>query len=276
MYKQTAGFTYDQIKCDSDRVMGLDVSYHGCKVATVYGVYMPNNSGTTSRTQLYIDPLNQPSAIIEVSSGHAPYLVLGDMNTELSNNATLNKNWYARKPLNSHSVLLCDFLCDNELIICNTKRSSDNFTYPKGRHTSYIDVVFIHAYAHDNIINCNVLQHDHVNNNDHIGVMWELCVEYTDAPVYGLKYARKSQRRPKWEDAEFRTTYIQSLRSALTPIPAVDPNCVKAANAQAVMRVSPLIVDAGYAGDHMTVPLIKSGRYCTSTSGNDWTGLGAG
>ena len=106
--------------------MGMDVSYHGCKVVTVYGVYMPNNSGTTSRTQLYIDPLNQPSAKIEVSSGHAPYLVLGDMNTELSDNATLNKNWYTRKPLNCHSVLLCDFLCDNELIICNTKRSSDN------------------------------------------------------------------------------------------------------------------------------------------------------
>ena len=88
--KQKAGFTYDEIKCDSDRVMGLDVSDNGCNVLTVYGVHMPYNNGTASQTQLYIDTLNQLSAIIEESSGQAPYLVLGDMNTELSNKATLN------------------------------------------------------------------------------------------------------------------------------------------------------------------------------------------
>ena len=55
-------------------------------------MYMPYNSGTASQTQLYT--LNQLSAIIEESSGQAPYMVLGDMNTELLNNATLNKNWY--------------------------------------------------------------------------------------------------------------------------------------------------------------------------------------
>ena len=46
--------------------------------------------------QLYIDTLNQLSTIIEESRGQAPYMVLGDMNTELSNKATLNKNWYKR------------------------------------------------------------------------------------------------------------------------------------------------------------------------------------
>ena len=166
------------------------------------GAYMPYNNGTASQTQLYIDTLDQLSAIIEESSGQAPYMVLGDMNTELSNKATLNKNWYKQKPLNCHSVLLYDFLCDNELVICNTKRSSDNFTYHKGRHTSYIDFVFINSYAHENIINCDVLQHDNVNNSNHLGVMCELCVECPDAPVDGLKYARKNQRRPKWEDAD--------------------------------------------------------------------------
>ena len=234
--KQKAGFTYDEIKCDSDRVMGLDISYNGCKVITVCGVYMPYNNGTATQTQLYIDTLNQLSAIIEVSSGQAPYMVLGDMNTELSNKATLNKNCYKKKPFNCHSVLLYDFLCDNELVICNTKRSSDNFTYHKGRHTSYIDFVFMNSYAHENIMNCDVLQHDHGNNNDHLGVLCELCVECPDAPVDGLKDARKNQRRPKWEDAEFRTTYLQSLRSALASIPAVDPSCVKAENAQAVIN----------------------------------------
>ena len=42
--KQKSGFTYDEIKCDSDRLMGLDVSYNGCKVLKVYGVYMPYNN----------------------------------------------------------------------------------------------------------------------------------------------------------------------------------------------------------------------------------------
>ena len=131
----------------SSAIQTVDVSYNGCKVLTVYGVYMPYNSGTASQTELYIDTLNQLSTIIEESSGQAPYVVLGDMNTELSNKATLNENWYKKKPFNCHSVLLYDFLCDNELVICNTKRSSDNFTYHKGRHTSYIDCVFINSYV---------------------------------------------------------------------------------------------------------------------------------
>ena len=101
--KLKAGFTYDEIKCDSDRVLGLDVSYNACKVLTVYGVYTLYNNGTASQTELYIDTLNRLSAIIEESSGQAPYLVLGDMNTELSNKATLNKNLYKQKPFNCHS-----------------------------------------------------------------------------------------------------------------------------------------------------------------------------
>ena len=51
-----------------------------------------------------------------------------------------------------------------------------------------------------------------------------------------IKRCEKNQRRPKWEDAEFRITYLQSLRSALASIPAVDPSCVKAENAQAVIN----------------------------------------
>ena len=85
------------------------------------------------------------------------------------------------------------------------------------RLTCLIYTVY-NSYAHENIINCDVLQHDNVNNSDHVGVMCELCVECPDAPVDGLKDARKNQRRPKWEDAEFRTTYLQSLRSALASI----------------------------------------------------------
>ena len=69
------------------------------------------------------------------------------------------------------------------------------------------------SYAQENIINCDVLQHDNVNNSDHLGVMCELRVECPDAPVDGLKDARKNQRRPKWEDAEFRTTYVSSIAS---------------------------------------------------------------
>ena len=51
-----------------------------------------------------------------------------------------------------------------------------------------------------------------------------------------IKRCEKNQRRPKWEDAEFRIKYLQSLRSALASIPAVDPSCVKAENAQAVIN----------------------------------------
>ena len=75
----------DLIKCQTDRLLGLDVSYNSCKVLTVYGVYMPFNSGAASQTQLY-------NVMIEDSSGQTPYLVMGDMNTELSMKVTLHNN----------------------------------------------------------------------------------------------------------------------------------------------------------------------------------------
>ena len=112
----------------------------------------------------------------------------------------------------------------------------------------------------------------------------------------GLKDARKSQRRPKWEDAEFRTTYLRSLQSALASIPVIDPSRVDTENVQAVInsqckqlkeamhqaasgglaRVATEIADAGHTGGRMTVPFIETGRDCISTSGKAWAGLGAG
>ena len=81
-----------------------------------------------------------------------------------------------------------------------------------------------------------MLEHDNVNNSDHLGVLCELRVECPDAPMAGLKDARKSQRRPKWEDAEFRTTYLRSLQSALASIPVIDPSRVDTENVQAVIN----------------------------------------
>ena len=64
---------------------------------------------------------NQLSVMIEESSGQTPYMVMGDVNTELSIKVILHKNWYKQKPFNRHSVSLYDFLYDDELVMCNTK-----------------------------------------------------------------------------------------------------------------------------------------------------------
>ena len=232
--RQKAGFRYDLVKCESDRLLGLNVSYNGCKVLTVYGVCMPYNSGAASQTQLYIDTLNQLSVMIEESSGQTPYLVMGDMDTELSMKVTLHKNWYKQKPFNRHSVLLYDFLCDNELVMCNTKESPDHFTYHKEPHSSYIDFMFINSYAHDKVIHCDVLHHDNMNNSDHLGVRCELYVDCPDTPAAKIK-CPKSQRI-SLNNAEYRTTYLQSLQSALASIPVIDPSRVKVNNAHAVIN----------------------------------------
>ena len=81
-----------------------------------------------------------------------------------------------------------------------------------------------------------MLKHDNVNNSDHLGVMCEQCVECPDAPMAGFIDARKNQRRPKWEDAEFRTTYLRSMQSALAPITVIDPSRLETENAQAVIK----------------------------------------
>jgi len=233
--KRKTKFTYDTLQCESDRLIGLEVNYHGTKVLTIYGAYMPYHNGSARQTELYMSTLNELDILIEETSGPAPFLVMGDMNTELPMSAQLRANWYKEKPYNKHSPLLYDFLCDNELVMCNIKQSSHDFTYHNGSHISYIDYVFINSYAWDKIVNCCVLYHEESNNSDHLGVLCEIvidCPEEADEPSCPVK----CQRRPKWDDAQYQEAYAQSLQHALSSVPLIDPSRVEPGIAQAVIN----------------------------------------
>ena len=59
-------------------------------------------------------------------------------------------NWSMQQPFNAHSMLLYDFICDNEMHVANfVYKQSVNYTYTKSIHSTYIDHVLIpQEYTH--------------------------------------------------------------------------------------------------------------------------------
>ena len=131
--KQNDGFRYAPVQCTSDRLLGLHayVGKSRTKTTTLYGAYMPYNNTTASQSELYMETLDVLSQLIENTAVNTPYLVIWDMNAELSQGHVLEKNWYKCRPYNIHSALLYDFMVDRELIVCNLKQSHTDYTYHK-------------------------------------------------------------------------------------------------------------------------------------------------
>ena len=77
---------------------------------------------------------------------------MGDMNTSLPQNITLQKNWHRQHPYNNRSVILYDFILDNNLCVGNFMFQQNlNYTYRKNGFMSYIDHVLISKYSSDKL-----------------------------------------------------------------------------------------------------------------------------
>ena len=80
-------------------------------------------------------------------------MLCGDFNTNLPENTCLNKLWYKSKPFNTYSVLLFDFLCNNNIIVSNfCFKQNVNFTYYKNQCKSYIDHVFVSEHFSNSVM----------------------------------------------------------------------------------------------------------------------------
>ena len=113
------GLSYRNIECSSDRLCGVQVSINGVSVMSVFGVYLPYNKNTLSQSEEYLETLDELQGLINNCDKNVPIIIMGDMNTSLPQNITLQKNWYRQHPYNNRSVILYDFILDNNLCVGN-------------------------------------------------------------------------------------------------------------------------------------------------------------
>ena len=63
---------------------------------------------------------------------NSPVIILGDLNVTIPQSTIIGNNWYKQRPFNVNSMLLYDFIIDNDLNVSNFKfRQNVNFTYFK-------------------------------------------------------------------------------------------------------------------------------------------------
>ncbi|KAK2158880.1 hypothetical protein LSH36_162g04050 [Paralvinella palmiformis] len=130
---------FTSIQVDNDRISGLQIKYNDTNIITIIGVYLPYYDDKADQIQLYIETLDILQGCID-SCDMWPVMVVGDMNSALPRAALLPTNWYRKHPFTTHSLLLYDFLVQNDLYTDRSTRRYETANYP---HAG-----FGHLYTH--------------------------------------------------------------------------------------------------------------------------------
>ena len=94
---------------------------------------MPFHNSKRDQCELYIETLDVLQGLLDIQSGNIPIMLCNK----------INPSWYKDNCFNDYSVLLFDFICNNNLIVSNFSFDQPvNYTYFKGQHRTYIDHVF--------------------------------------------------------------------------------------------------------------------------------------
>ena len=126
---------------------------------------MPYFSGSANQITEYSQTLEDVQCIID-NNDPSPIIFLGDMNASLPQNSKLCRNWHRQHHFNNNSLLLYDFICQNDLYSCNLYYNQQiDYTYHRNNSVSYIDHVFCSRYI-PNILNCTILANtDEISNH---------------------------------------------------------------------------------------------------------------
>ena len=108
------------------------------------------------------------------------------MNAQLPQNSNLSVNWHKQGPFNRHSVLLYDFISDDNLISANFKfKQNVYYTYFNSSARSYIDHMFVSENSHDKFVACTIIPFCEANLSDHLAM--KLTMDLVIATPHMLK-----------------------------------------------------------------------------------------
>lgn len=165
LYKKTLDFLIKEIvSCDNYLAVVLETEYDKC---CLFNVYMPCDVGNDEIINLYLELLGSMHACM-IESNIDRVIMAGDFNADPSKGRFWNE--------------LRNFVCTNNLIMCDANLSGESFTYlsPAHNSTSWLDHIV--SSQSISVSNVNIL-YDCVIS-DHIPVMFsiDMCVT-TDKDV---------------------------------------------------------------------------------------------
>ena len=141
------------------------------------------------------------------------------MNASMPRAEQLTRNWYRRHPFSRHTILLYDFLCQNDMYSCNFEfKQKVNYTYCNNNINSCIDHVFFSKHCHDKIVECTILCYMPDVVSDHLPlrttVSIDMCVDGpqdTTPPRFTTRYPRID-----WSDKKQCEQYAHHMSNIST------------------------------------------------------------
>ena len=115
--KQLKSYKYQVIHISSDRLCAIQILQGQTVILTVVGVYMPFYNGNKEQISLYAETIDLLQDVIDTHAGYAPCIILGDFNASLPQNQQLHVYWHKHSPYNHNSVMLYDFVMNNDLTV---------------------------------------------------------------------------------------------------------------------------------------------------------------
>ena len=161
---------YKPKECTSDRICGIDVLIGQKKVLSVFGVYLPHDDHSKEQCELYIEILHELQGYIDACES-VPNMVVGDFNTRLPQTEFLQRKWFGSRQFGRRSVLLYDFICDNNMYVVNFSYPQKvNYTYQNSVYKSYIDHMLLPRSMTDSVISFTIHSESADNMSDHFAV----------------------------------------------------------------------------------------------------------
>ncbi len=236
--KPMTGIEFRPFEVDCDRIMCIQLINNNRVKLNVIGVYMPYYNGTADQIALYSETLDILQSVIDQCTD-APVVIVGDMNAQLPQHNRLNRNWYRTSPFTPHSMLLYDFLSNNDMFVGNFAFTQNvNYTYMKANYRSYIDHVFLPRYVFDNLVNCKIVENtvDHEWSSDHLPIRTEykLTLEASDSANVDVSHLNNVPKflNVKWDDDHIRLNYEHYVVSGLQNVPWSHINEISPEDAQ--------------------------------------------
>ena len=103
--RKAKGIGYKIIQCDSDRLYGLQLLINHHVVMYIYGDYAPYYDGSVEQTELYLEIIDQLQCLVDQTENeHCS-----------AESEMLSDNWYCKKPFTKWSLILYEFLKQNNV-----------------------------------------------------------------------------------------------------------------------------------------------------------------
>jgi hypothetical protein len=220
------GIIYKPMDIECDRLAAVQILSKGQVILTVIGVYFPFHREKKEQIQHYSDTVDVLQSILD--NVHGPCIVVGDMNAPLPQQQTLTRYWYRQHPFNSHSYLLHDFLCTNNLQAANFNFVQKvKYTYSDARSRSYIDHVLVPHHVAGKVTDCTIMCDIDINTSDHFPLMTTITTETNEnskIPSKENKHYLPVYPKMNWEDKEMCHVYKEIVAEAAQKIQTVNIN----------------------------------------------------